>query len=75
VNDFLEGDLAVAGGFDGLLVAHVIEHLDRGQALDLLRDYLSFVRPGGRVFLVCPQERGYAYNEFCVAATVPLRSR
>ncbi len=116
VKEFLAGDLAVAGAFDGLLVAHVIEHLEREEALQVLRDYLPFVRPGGRVFLVCPQERGYAsdpthvwfaqdselrelvgalglqlarsfsfpfprragklfiYNEFCVAATVPLRS-
>lgn len=58
--DFLDGDLAVPGAFDGLLVAHVIEHMDREQALGLLRGYLPFVRPGGRVFLVCPQERGYA---------------
>jgi len=34
--------------------------MDREQALELLRDYLRFIRPGGRVFLVCPQERGYA---------------
>ncbi|MEP7036313.1 MAG: methyltransferase domain-containing protein [Dermatophilaceae bacterium] len=59
VKEFLDGDLALAGGFDGLLVAHVIEHMPREQALNLLRDYLPFVRPGGRVFLVCPQERGY----------------
>jgi len=116
VKEFRDGDLALAGGFDGLLLAHVIEHMDREQALKLLREYLPFVRPGGRVFLVCPQERGYAsdpthvwfaqdsdlselvgtlglelersfsfpfprragkffiYNEFCVAATVPLRT-
>jgi len=60
VADFLDSELAVPGAFDGLLVAHVIEHMDREQALALLRDYLPFVRPGGRVFLVCPQERGYA---------------
>ncbi len=60
VKEFLDGDLAVAGAFDGLLVAHVIEHLEREEALQVLRDYLPFVRPGGRVFLVCPQERGYA---------------
>ena len=60
VKDFLDGELAVPGGFDGLLLAHVIEHMDRAQALKLLGDYLPFVRPGGRVFLVCPQERGYA---------------
>jgi len=60
VADFLKGELAVPGAFDGMLVAHVIEHMEREQALGLLRDYLPFVRPGGRVFLVCPQERGYA---------------
>lgn len=58
--EFMDGDLAVHGAFDGLLFAHVIEHMKRDQALKLLGDYLPFVRPGGRVFLVCPQERGYA---------------
>ena len=60
VQEFMDGVLAVPGVFDGLLLAHVIEHLEREQALQVLRDYLPFVRPGGRVFLVCPQERGYA---------------
>jgi SAM-dependent methyltransferase len=60
VDDFLGSELAVPAAFDGLLLAHVVEHMDRGQALTLLGDYLPFVRPGGRVFLVCPQERGYA---------------
>jgi SAM-dependent methyltransferase len=60
VQDFLDGELAVPAAFDGLLLAHVIEHMDHDQALKLLGDYLPFVRPGGRVFLVCPQERGYA---------------
>jgi SAM-dependent methyltransferase len=60
VSEFMDGDLAVPGAFDGLLLAHVVEHLSREQALQLLGDYLPFVRPGGRVFLVCPQERGYA---------------
>jgi SAM-dependent methyltransferase len=55
VKDFLDSELAVPGGFDGLLVAHVIEHMDREQALKLLGDYLPFVRPGGRVFLLCPR--------------------
>jgi 2-polyprenyl-3-methyl-5-hydroxy-6-metoxy-1,4-benzoquinol methylase len=48
------------GSFTGLLVAHVIEHMPREQAVALLRDYLPYVAPGGRVFLICPQERGYA---------------
>jgi SAM-dependent methyltransferase len=60
VQEFLEGELAVPATFDGLLLARVIEHMDREQALKLCGEYLPFVRPGGRVFLVCPQERGYA---------------
>lgn len=60
VQEFMDGELSVPGAFDGLLLAHVVEHMEREQALQLLRDYLPFVRPGGRVFLVCPQERGYA---------------
>lgn len=46
--------------FDGLLVAHVIEHMDEADGIALLRMYLPYLKPGGRVFFVCPQERGYA---------------
>jgi SAM-dependent methyltransferase len=60
VAEFTDGEMAEPGAFDGLLLAHVLEHMEREQALGLLGDYLPFVRPGGRVFLVCPQERGYA---------------
>jgi SAM-dependent methyltransferase len=48
------------GTFDGLLVAHVIEHLDANAGLELMRSYLPYLRPGGRLFFICPQERGYA---------------
>jgi 2-polyprenyl-3-methyl-5-hydroxy-6-metoxy-1,4-benzoquinol methylase len=46
--------------FDGMLLAHVVEHLDTETSVDLLRTYLPYLVPGGKVFLVCPQERGYA---------------
>jgi 2-polyprenyl-3-methyl-5-hydroxy-6-metoxy-1,4-benzoquinol methylase len=46
--------------FDGMLLSHVIEHMGEPEAVTLLRDYLPYLRPGGRVFFVCPQERGYA---------------
>jgi len=52
--------LRAAEAFDGMLLAHVIEHLTGAEAVSLLRDYLPYVRPGGKVFFVCPQERGYA---------------
>jgi SAM-dependent methyltransferase len=49
--------------FDGLLAAHLLEHLPAGAAPGLLREYLPYLRPGGRVMLICPQERGYASDE------------
>lgn len=52
--------LRVPAAFDGMLLAHVIEHLTEAEALPLLRDYLPYLRPDGKVFFVCPQERGYA---------------
>ncbi|KAA0024822.1 class I SAM-dependent methyltransferase [Antrihabitans cavernicola] len=45
--------------FDGILLAHVIEHMDADSGEKLLREYLKFLKPGGKVFFVCPQERGY----------------
>ena len=53
-------DLRVPGSFDSLLVAHVIEHMTAAEARTLMREYVEYLRPGGRVFFVCPQERGYA---------------
>ncbi|HET7690646.1 MAG TPA: class I SAM-dependent methyltransferase [Nocardioidaceae bacterium] len=57
VDEFFSRD---SGMFDGFLVAHVIEHLDPGEGLAVMRSYLDHLRPGGKVLFVCPQERGYA---------------
>ncbi len=59
VDEWRQSPLRVPASFDGMLLAHVVEHLPAEEAVTLLRDYLPYVRPGGRVFLVCPQERGY----------------
>ncbi len=53
-------DLARPGSFDGMLLAHVIEHMGREEAQALAREYLPYLRPGGKVFMLCPQERGFA---------------
>ncbi|MFM7060737.1 MAG: class I SAM-dependent methyltransferase [Actinomycetes bacterium] len=50
---------AVLGGFDSLLVAHVLEHLDLATQRDLLATNLPYVREGGRVILITPQEAGF----------------
>ena len=48
------------GSFDSLLLAHVLEHLDEAEAVALLASYLPCLRSGGTVFLICPQEAGFA---------------
>ena len=45
--------------FDSLLAAHVIEHLSRQDALELLRTHLPYVRDAGTIVLITPQERGF----------------
>lgn len=50
---------ARAGGFDSLLVAHVLEHLDAHTGRELLATYLPAVREGGRVIVITPQEAGF----------------
>ena len=55
--EFLDAEL---GMFDGLLLAHVMEHLPPGAEEGVLRGYLPFVYPGSPVVLICPQERGFA---------------
>jgi len=46
--------------FDGMLAAHLVEHLPPDGAAEILQPYLRFLAPGARVVLICPQERGYA---------------
>jgi SAM-dependent methyltransferase len=74
VDDFFGSEFATAGRFDSLLAAHLVEHLAEPAALDVVRSYLPFVRSGGRVVFVTPQERGYASDathvRFCGFAEV-----
>lgn len=60
VTEWDASDLRVLESFDGILLAHVIEHMSAADGVALMRDYLPYLRPGGKVFFVCPQERGYA---------------
>ena len=60
VEEWERSELRRPETFDGILVAHVIEHLDAEDGLALVRDYLPYLRRGGKVFFICPQERGYA---------------
>ncbi|MEZ0449555.1 class I SAM-dependent methyltransferase [Cellulomonas sp. ICMP 17802] len=57
---FAREDLAVPEAYDGMLAAHLIEHLDPDAALAILVPYVRLLRPGGRVAFITPQERGFA---------------
>ena len=43
--------------FEGILLAHVLEHMTREEALGLLRHYLPHAT--SKVAVICPQEKGY----------------
>jgi len=58
-DEWKAADVAVAGAFDGMLVAHVLEHVQPEHWEGLVSAYLPYVRPGGRVMMICPQEKGY----------------
>jgi 2-polyprenyl-3-methyl-5-hydroxy-6-metoxy-1,4-benzoquinol methylase len=59
-DEFLESDRAKPGTFDSLLLAHVLEHLPEQDVPGLVESYLPYVRSGGTVVFITPQERGYA---------------
>ncbi|MCW2757822.1 MAG: hypothetical protein JWO46_1568 [Nocardioidaceae bacterium] len=54
---------AVPESFDHIILAHVIEHIEPAVADEILTTYLPFVRPGGGVHFITPQERGYDSDE------------
>jgi 2-polyprenyl-3-methyl-5-hydroxy-6-metoxy-1,4-benzoquinol methylase len=48
------------GSFDAMLAAHLVEHLQEPEAKDVVGSYLRYLRPGGRVVFITPQEKGYS---------------
>lgn len=63
VEEFRVSTHAAPGSFDALLAAHLVEHMDRAEALEVLGSYLPCLRPGAVVVVITPQERGYASDE------------
>ncbi|HOW58392.1 MAG TPA: class I SAM-dependent methyltransferase [Candidatus Omnitrophota bacterium] len=45
--------------FDSLLLAHVAEHMTKGQVIDLLSRYVGLLRSHGKLILITPQELGF----------------
>ncbi len=64
-----DAELTRPEGFDSMLVAHVVEHLQPADARTVLESYVPCVRRGGRIVLITPQERGFASDATHVAFT------
>jgi SAM-dependent methyltransferase len=58
-DDFRASPYGAPGRFDSLLVSHVLEHMSELQAQALLASYLPYVRTGGALIVITPQERGF----------------
>lgn len=68
-DEFGDTEYAKPGRFGGMLAAHLIEHMPRPQAVDILGGYTPYLAPDARVVFICPQERGYAADPTHVAFT------
>lgn len=62
-SEFDASGIASRHTFDSVLIAHVLEHMTRLEAVALLDEYRPLARAGGKIVLICPQERGYASDE------------
>ena len=69
VDEFLAGPDAQPGAFDSMLVAHVVEHMPIEDARKVVGEYLPYLKPGGKVMFICPQEKGYTTDATHVSFT------
>lgn len=60
--EFGASEYAAPGRFDSLLLAHVAEHVDEETGVALIQQYLPYVRTGGKLVVICPQEKGYTMD-------------
>jgi SAM-dependent methyltransferase len=49
------------GGFDSMLLAHVLEHLTTQDGIAIIKEYLPYV--SDKVVVICPQEKGFKTDE------------
>ena len=59
--------------FDNLLFAHVLEHLKNDEQTILVKNYLKFLAPKGKVVIITPQIRGYKSDSTHLTFTDDLR--
>jgi SAM-dependent methyltransferase len=57
--DFDSSPDAVMGAFDAMILVHVVEHLAEEITDEILSRYLPYIRSGGHVHFITPQEVGF----------------
>jgi len=57
--EFEVSDFNIPQYFNTLLLAHVAEHMTQNEVVKLINKYIPFVKPGGRLIMIAPQEAGY----------------
>jgi len=45
--------------YDSIILAHVAEHMHLSEAVELLGKYLPYLKSGGKLIIITPQEAGY----------------
>ena len=58
-DDFQTSKFNTPQKFDSILLAHVAEHMNQNEVLELLKEYIHLLKPGGKLIIITPQEVGY----------------
>lgn len=62
-DEFLHSPDNEAGAFDTILFSHVAEHMSLQDFTSCVRGYFGSLRGGGRLIVICPQEKGFASDD------------
>ena len=57
--EFSRSEFCRPHAFDSMLLSHLIEHMTEAEAVQLAGEYIRYIRPGGRLVVITPQEVGY----------------
>ena len=58
-DEWPDSGAAIHATFDSILLAHVLEHVSQQDSDEIIASYLPYLRPGGKLVLICPQEKGF----------------
>ena len=56
-DEWPDSGAAIHATFDSILLAHVLEHVSQKDSDDIIAAYLPYLRPNGKLVLICPQEK------------------